>query len=53
MSCLTGVKPAWWGIVMISKFVAVLRDEQGFTAIEYGLIAACVMIAVSQLAASL
>jgi Flp pilus assembly pilin Flp len=41
------------GVVMISKLIAVLRDETGFTAIEYGLIAACVMIAVSQLAASL
>ena len=36
------------GDVMISKLIAVLRDEKGFTAI-----AACVMIAVSQLAASL
>ena len=30
---------------MISKFVAVLRDEQGFTAIEYGLIAALIAVA--------
>ena len=41
------------GIVMISKLITVLRDENGFTAIEYGLIAACFLVAVSQLAANL
>jgi Flp pilus assembly pilin Flp len=38
---------------MIAKLTALLGDEKGFTAIEYGLIAACFLIAVSQLAANL
>ena len=40
------------GEVMIAKLTALLSDENGFTAIEYGLIAAIALIAVGQLAAA-
>jgi Flp pilus assembly pilin Flp len=40
------------GEVMIAKLTALWNDENGFTAIEYGLIAAIALIAVGQLAAA-
>jgi Flp pilus assembly pilin Flp len=35
-------------LVMFEVFITILKNEDGFTAIEYGLIAAMVMVLASQ-----
>jgi pilus assembly protein Flp/PilA len=46
---LTGITTGWWNqreIARMSRIVRFLRDEGGATAIEYGLIAAGISIAI-------